>query len=55
MIQDGTAGLVKAVERFDPEKVRRYLYTILMICPWFSEPKQKFKWWAGLPRIICSG
>lgn len=22
MIQDGTAGLVKAVERFDPEKVR---------------------------------
>ncbi|CAN0240348.1 unnamed protein product [Hapterophycus canaliculatus] len=24
MIQDGTAGLVKAVERFDPEKVTRH-------------------------------
>ena len=29
MIQDGTAGLVKAVERFNPEKVRLQSFIIM--------------------------
>ncbi len=56
MIQDGTAGLVKAVERFDPEKVRTIeVRTVFIPCfnsPSLAHVQEELRWFDSILDVM---